>query len=412
VAVCVAASGLLTYAYLAVTARALPAAEYATFGAFWSLALVVGMGAFTPLEHEVARLVHLGPPGAVLPRGTLQAMGGLTALVLVGLAAGVPLLLPALGGSTALLTALVVTGLVSGPQYLVRGVLLGRGALGLHGAVVVLDAGLRLVAAAAVARWTGADDAGDFAWTLVAAISLAHLPVLAWLAVRRPARSGIGGPRVRSGDLGHLLVGSVCAQVLLNAAPVLVTATATGADVALAAAFVASFTLVRLPLFVAVPLQGALIPSLTTVAGDRRAVRRLVTRTAAGIAGLSTAGAALGWLAGPLLVTLLFGERYALPGGDMALLAAGSGLYLGLLVTGQALLAAARHRDVAVVWAVGLVTAALVFAAVPALVLRAGLAFTVGSGLAFASGLLVLLRLPAPAPPSPPVPTTPKGDSA
>ena len=411
-AVCIAVSGLLTYAYLAVTARALPAAEYATFGAFWSLALVVGMGAFTPLEHEVARLVHLSPPGAVLPRGTLPAAGGLTALVLVGLAVSGPLLLPALDGSTAVVTALVVTALVSGPQFLVRGVLLGRGALGLHGAVVLLDAGLRLVAAAAVAGWAGADDAGNFAWTLVAAVGLAHLPVLAWLVLRRPAGARTGGLRIRPGDLGHLLVGSVCAQVLLNAAPVLVTATATGPDVALAAAFVASFTLVRLPLFVAVPLQGALIPSLTAVAGDPRAVRRLVTRTAVGIAGMSAAGAVVGWVAGPHLVTLLFGERYALPGRDLALLATGSGLYLGLLITGQALLAAARHRDVAVVWTVGLVTAAVVFAAVPALVLRAGLAFTAGSGLAFACGLLVLLRLRTPVRLPRPVPTTPREDGA
>jgi len=137
-----------------------------------------------------------------------------------------------------------------------------------------------------------------------------------------------------------------------------------------------------------------------------------VPRTAGSIAVLPAVAALFGWLAGPPLVALLFGERYALPGGDMALLAAGSGLYLGLLVTGQALLAAARHRDVAVVWTIGLLTAAVVFAAVPALVLRAGLAFTVGSGLALACGLLLLLRARDTAPLPRAVPVGPRENRA
>lgn len=409
-----AASGLLTYAYLAVAARSLPAAEYAIFGAFWSLALVVGMGAFTPLEHEVARLTHLRPRGAALPPGTLRAMVILTVLVLVVLTVGAPVVLPSLGGNTTVLVLLVVAGAVSGPQFLVRGLLLGRGALRLHGATLLLDAGLRLAAAAAVAGWIGADGAEDYAWTLVAAIVLAHLPVLAWLVRGRAADpsppTAHPRPGIRPRALGHLLVGSLCAQVLLNAAPVLVTATAGAGELGLAAAFVASFTLVRLPLFVAVPLQGALIPALTAAAGNRPAVRRMVTRTAAATAVLAVAGALVGWLAGPPLVGLLFGERYALPGADLALLAAGSGLYLGLLVTGQALLAAARHRDVALVWTVGLVAAVAVFAAVPGLVLRAGLSFTVGSGLALACGLLLLLREPSVTRVPPAVPAAPRED--
>src|SRR3712207_8231755 len=47
-----------------------------------------------------------------------------------------------------------------------------------------------------------------------------------------------------------LPISTLCAQVLLNAGPVLVTSVAGPRDAAVAAQFVASFTLARLPLFV------------------------------------------------------------------------------------------------------------------------------------------------------------------
>jgi O-antigen/teichoic acid export membrane protein len=416
--VCIAVSGILTYVYLAVVARSLPAAEYAVFGAYWSVALVIGLGAFLPLELELARLVHLRPAGAPLPPGTLRVAGTTTALVLLALAAGWPLLGPVLGDSTALLAALVVLTLASAAQFVLRGLLLGRGRLLAHGVVLLLDALVRCVLAGAVVLWAVPDTAGDLGWTLVAAVLLAHGPLLAWLLWRRralPSTDGAPdpGPRLAAGSVAHLTVGSLFAQALLNAAPVLVTAAAAPDERVLAAQFVASFTLVRLPLFVAVPLQGALVPPLTALGADPAAARRLIVRTAATVVGLAGAGAVLGWLAGPELVSLLFGERYALPAGDVALLAAGSGLYLGLLLTAQALLAADRHRDVAVVWTVGLAVAAATFAAVPDLVLRAGLSFTLGSGAAFAVSLLLLLRRRArPAPVAAAAVADRKGDAA
>ncbi|MGY1606878.1 MULTISPECIES: lipopolysaccharide biosynthesis protein [unclassified Geodermatophilus] len=390
-AVGVAGSGILTYAYLAVVARSVPAAEYADFGAFWSIALVVGLGAFQPLELEIARLVHLDGGGR-LPRGTVRVAGAITAVTLLAVLAGWPLLRRVLGADVALLVALLVVCLGSAPQFVLRGLLLGRGAIRLHGTVLFAEAVLRLAAAGAVAAFAGPDGAGDFGWTLAAAVLLAHAPVLLRFGRRRSSSPGDDRRlRLRWGDVGHLMVGSLCAQALLNAAPVLVTAVAMADERVLAAQFVAGFTLVRLPLFVAVPLQGALIPALTGAGASRDAVRRLVGRTAAGVAAVAAAGGLLGWLAGPALVGVLFGDRYALDGGSLAVLAVGSGLYLGLLLTGQALLVDGRHRDVATVWVTGLAVAGVVFAVVPDLVLRAGLAFTLGSGAALAVSLGLLL---------------------
>ena len=56
-----------------------------------------------------------------------------------------------------------------------------------------------------------------------------------------------------------LLLGSLCAQLLLNGPPVLIPALAANeAEITRAGQFIAAFTLARVPLFLVVPLQTAL----------------------------------------------------------------------------------------------------------------------------------------------------------
>jgi O-antigen/teichoic acid export membrane protein len=405
VAVCIVVSGVLTYGYQALVARAVPVADYGWFGSYWSLALVIGFGAFLPVELELARLLQQRPAGARLPAGTLR-----TVLALTGLSAGClllagPRLVAALGDDAAFLLALLCICVISAGQFLVRGLLLGTGRLGTHGTVLLVDSGLRVVLALVLARSAPDAGGGSYAWTLVAAMGLAHLPLLGWLLLRRspgPRDPGGRGPR-DPGDpgagpfvraVGHLLVGSLCAQALLNAAPVLITALAAPGEEVRAAQFVASFTLVRLPLFVAVPLQSAMIPALVQLQAEEDGGRLagLLRRGLAAVVLLGAAAAAVGLWLGPGVVRLVFGDAYALPGGDIAVLAVGSVLHLGLLVAGQALVAAGRHRAVATVWVAGLLAACLCFLLVPDLVLRAALAFTGGSGVALACAAVALVR--------------------
>lgn len=403
VAVCIVISGALVYGYLALIAHALSGGEYADFGAFWSIALIIGFGAFLPVELELARLLSSRPRGLRLPAGTLRATAALVVASLLVLLVTLPLLSPAVGGPGVVLALLAIC-LVSGGQFLVRGILLGNGRLHLHGSLLLLDASLRVGAAVAVVVLLPDAGPAAFAWTLVAAISLAHLPVLAVLARSRArtapvlAATPVPGPGPFLAAVGALLIGTLCAQVLLNAAPVLVSGLATEATGEIADQFTATFTLVRLPLFVAVPLQSALVPLLTQLSttGTAGALRRFVLALSAGIAGLAVLGGVLGLTIGPPLVELLFGARYALPAGSTALLAVGSGLHLGLLVVSQTLLASGRHRQVAVGWATGLVVGGLAFALVPDLVLRAALGFTLGSAAALVFGVAVLLRRSAP----------------
>ncbi|MGY1731886.1 hypothetical protein ACI798_10205 [Geodermatophilus sp. SYSU D01045] len=403
-------SGVLTYAYLALVARAVPAGDYASFGAYWSLALLIGSGLSLPLELEVARLAHLR--GGGLPPGAGRACALLTVAAVAAVAVAAPLLLPVLGGSPGLVAALALVALLSPAQFLLRGLLLGRGRYGTYGTVLLADTALRVAGALAVGALVVPADAADLGWTLPVAIGLAHLPVLVTVLRRRgsPAPSADGaGPRMVLPAVGHLLVGTLCAQALLNAAPVLVTALAGTGGREAAAAFVAAFTLVRLPLFVAVPLQSALVPTLVDAGAHHRSARRarLLRRLPAAVAALAAGAAVLGWLAGPRLVALVFGDRYTPVAADVAVLAAGSVVHLALLVAAPAVVAAGRHRDSARAWAAGLAVAGGTAAAVAAVDVTAAAAwaFAAGSAAALTWCTVVLLRTGPTTPADADVPT-------
>ncbi|MGQ0482475.1 MAG: hypothetical protein ACT4O0_15810 [Pseudonocardia sp.] len=401
------ASGLLVNVYLALVARDLPAAEYAHFGAFWSVALVVGFGVFLPIEQETARLQQTpGRPGRTLRSAMLTALG-MAVLQLGALALAAPLLLKAFGGSTGTLLALGVLCLVSAGQFVVRGALIGLDRMCHHAALTLFDAVLRVSLALTVSLTVAEPDSAEFAWTLTAAIAIAHAPTLVALLRRRvrpgqvpPLGPGVVTPARVAGAVAPLLLGSLCAQLLLNGPPVLVPALASTPEQAtLAGQFVAAFTLTRIPLFLVVPLQTALLPTLTGMlhAGELGALRRVMARLGAAVLVLGLVAVALGLTAGPSLVALIFGEDYVLGGGHMALLALGVAVYVGLVIVTQVLVAAARHRDVAWSWLSGVLAGALVAAVVPDLLLRAELGFLAGSLMAWlVSASLVLTRRPTP----------------
>jgi O-antigen/teichoic acid export membrane protein len=400
----IVASGLLINAYLAIVARSLPAAEYAYFGAFWSLAQLAGFGAFLCVEQETTRLLQIPRrPVGVLRAALLTAAAmALAELAVVG--AGWPLLSRALGGHTVTVLALAVLCLISAGQFVVRGALIGMNLMGRHAAIMVLDSALRVGLAAVVAATVAKPGSPVFAWTLVIAIALAHAPQLLALLTGRtrppteaePASDRLSRRAVWSA-VAPLLLGSLCAQLLLNGPAVLVPALAMHAqDATRAGQFLAVFTLTRVPLFLVVPLQSALLPMLTTAlhAGDRAALRRVLRWLSLGVVALGVAAVLLGFLAGPWLVGTIFGERYVLPGGDVALLAAGVAAFIGLVIVTQVSVAAARHRMVAWSWLSGLLVAGVALAVVPDLLLRAELAFLLGSitGWLVGTGLVLINR--------------------
>lgn len=380
------ASGLLVNAYLAIVARSVPAAEYAYFGAFWSLTQVVGFGAFLSVEQETARLLQMPDRAAGVLKSVLLTAAWMAAAELAVIALGWPVVLRAFGGHPATVLALVVLCIVSAGQFVVRGALIGHDRLGRHAAIMVVDSMLRVGFAALVAATVGTPGSPAFAWTLVAAIVCAHAPQLLALLTRaqrrgRPVPDRIDGKSVWPA-VAPLLLGSLCAQLMLNGPPVLVPALATDvASATHAGQFVATFTLTRVALFLVVPLQTALLPALTASlhSDDRAVLRRWLRRLSVGVVAFGAVAMTIGFVIGPRLVSLIFGEQYALPGGDVALMSLGVALYTGLVIVTQVLVAAVRHRLVAWSWLSGLLVAAMVLALVPELMLRAELALLLGS---------------------------------
>jgi O-antigen/teichoic acid export membrane protein len=401
VGLAIVGSGLLVNAYLAIIARSVSAAEYAYFGAFWSLALVAGFGVFLPIEQETARLMQVPNRPRGLLRAALLTAASLTAVQVVVVAAAAPWLARAFGGHGVTVVAFALLCLVSAGQFVVRGALIGMDRMGRYAQIMLADTVLRVLFAGAVALLAADPGSPAFAWTLVAAIGLAHAPQLFLLATRRTRLGQVptmGTHTVTVREVRRavapLLLGSLCAQLLLNGPPVLIPALAQNElEVTRAGQFLAAFTLARVPLFLVVPLQTALLPTFTALlhTGDRAALRRVLAALAVGLAALGTAALALGYFVGPLLVGLIFGDQYVLGGRDVALLAVGVAGYIGLVLVTQVLVAAVRHRLVAVSWLAGVVVAALVLASVPDLLLGAELAFLAGSTTGWLVGTLLVL---------------------
>ncbi|GAA4855028.1 hypothetical protein GCM10023201_56410 [Actinomycetospora corticicola] len=391
-------SGLLVNVYLAVVARGLTPSEYATFGAFWALALVLGFGPFLPLEQELARRLAMRESRRrvlVAGAGTAAILGGL-ALAVLGAAS--PLVWSSLDAHANAFAALVALCVVSAGQFLLRGILIGTDRLVRHGAVMVLDALLRLTFAVVLVV-LGTDRAALYCWALVAAIALAHLPLIpaVWRrAEREYPEHGATDHRTRALTTSALplLVGSVCAQLLLNGLPVVVVALAQGPAQAAAGVFVAAFTIAKAPLSMVVPLQSAVVPTLTRLlaAGRRREVVRLLSRGAAGLLALVVVGVPLAWWIGPLLVRLIFGSAYRIDGVELAIIVAGVLAHVGLVVVTQVHVARDRHTDVALSWLAGLAVAGLTFWLAPGVVVAGEVAFGVGSLVGAVVSTLLLAR--------------------
>jgi O-antigen/teichoic acid export membrane protein len=397
----IVASGLLINVYLAIVARSLPAAEYAYFGAFWSLAQVAGFGMFLSIEQETARMLQTpGRPLGVL-KATLLTAAAMAVGQLAVVALAWPLLQRTFGGHAIVVVAFGVLCLVSAGQFVVRGALIGMNRMGRHAFIMLVDSLLRVLLAALVAGLVADPGSAGFAWTLTAAIALSHAPQLLSLLRRRTRAStepdptaGWQTPRAVWSAVAPLLLGSICAQLLLNGIPVLAPVLArTPAEATAAGQLLAAFTLSRIPLFLVVPLQSALLPMLTGAlhGGDRAKLVRLMRLMALGLLVLGAAAVGVGWLAGPWLVGLIFGPDYVLGGMHVALLALGVAAYIVLVLVTQVLVASMRHRLVAWSWLSGLAVAALVLAVVPDLLLRAELAFLLGSVTGWLVGTALVL---------------------
>ena len=354
-----ALSGVLAYAFLAITGRALGAHDASGLSTLWVVGFLVGNAAGLPVEQEVSRAIAsrraqgLGT-GPVVRRAALAA-GGFTVLVVVAiLAAGAWIVDHLFGGDWTLLIALAVLFVGTMAEYLVRGVLAGSQRFGPYGRLLGVEAGSRVLVVAVLAV-TGVEAAGPYGAALAVAPFVGIAVALVGLdraEIERPGPPSPWGELTRA--LGWLLAASLLAQALVNIGPVFVRLLAPhNAD--LTSAFVASLIVARVPVFLFQAAQATLLPRLSHhVGGGKASVLAAETRALArAVAVLAVVAAGGGALLGPIVVRVGWGRDFALAPRDFALLAAASCIYLLAVTFAQALVALECPNRVGYAWGVG-----------------------------------------------------------
>jgi O-antigen/teichoic acid export membrane protein len=369
VGVWVGISGVLAYAFLAITGRALGAAAASGLSTLWVVGFLAGNAMGQPVEQEVARAianrrargVGVGP---VIRRAAVLAAIFSAAVVLVVLAVGPILVRELFGGDWTLLIAFEVLFVGTMLEYLVRGVLAGEERFGAYGRLLGVEAASRVVAVGALAV-LGVHDEGAYAIVLAVAPFVGIFAALVGsngAVLRQPGPEAPWGELSRA--LGWLLAASILAQALVNLAPVFVRLLAPH-DPDLVSAFVASLIVARVPVFLFQAAQAALVPRLSHHAGGGRAAAlrsetRALVRALAGLTVVAAVGAAL---LGPAVVRIGWGPDFALRPRDLAILAAASCVYLMGVTYASALIARERPDRVTAGWAVGVAVLLLVVAA-------------------------------------------------
>ena len=396
VGVWVAASGVLTYLFLATTGRALGPHESSGLSTLWVVGFLLGNAAGQPVEQEVARAISsrraqgLGV-GPVVRRAAIASAGFTAMLVVVILALGSVLTRKLFGDDWVLLIAFVGLFVGTVAEFLVRGFLAGEARFGAYGRLLGAEAASRLVAVVALAI-AGVEHAGPYGLVL----ALAPFIGIA-VGLSRGDRAVLVAPgppspwRELTRSLGWLLGASVFAQALVNLGPVFVRLLSPR-NAALTSAFVACLIVARVPVFLFQAAQAALVPRLSHHVGGGQAASlaeetRALARVLAVLVVVATIGAAA---LGPTVVELGWGPGFALGARDFGLLAAGSCVYLLAVTFGSALVALECPNRVSYAWASGVVVLALCVVLGDDVLTRVEVGFVAGAATsALVMGLLV-----------------------
>ena len=364
-------------------------------------------GFFLPLEQEVGRALAdrraRGIGGGPVVRRAAIA-GSLLCGSLIAIALLTEAIADALGGKglsgwffhdrAVLVPCLAIALAAYATQMITRGTFSGNGRFKPYGIILAAEGLIRIVPVI-ILYAAGVD---ELIWY---GLCFAIPPALASLVALRNQHGLLTpGPEAPwselSVNLSWLFAGSVLSQLLSYSPVVGVLVLANGrAQRDIAADFIVGFFIARIPILLFQAVQAALLPRLAALAGanriaDFRAGLKKLLVIVAGIGALGVIGAAaLGSTAGQIL----FGDKFTLDNGDLALLAAGSGLFVLALTLAQALIALMGHHRATYAWIAGNV----VFVAVTALAshdlfLRVELGFLAGCAAA-AAAMAGLLRL-------------------
>jgi O-antigen/teichoic acid export membrane protein len=280
-------------------------------------------------------------------------------------------------------------------QHVTRGTLSGNGRFRPYGMILGAEGIIRFVPVVALA----AAGVSNPVWY---GLCLAIPPLLGSL-VSLIGQHGLLAPGPSapwselSANLGFLLGGSLLAQTLSYAPFIGAQVLATPAEKAAVADFVVGLFLARIPILLFQAVQAALLPKLAHLAGSgqhddfRTGVRKLVLV----VVGIAVIGVVAAATLGPAVGEILFGSKFTLGNVDLALLAAGSGLFIVALTLAQALIALLGHAKALVAWSIGLAMFVVVTAVAGGdLFRRVEVGYIAGTGAAAAvMGLMLSLQL-------------------
>lgn len=352
-------SGILTYAFLVVTARALGPSTFGEVGALWGGMYIVSIVLFRPLEQTMSRAIAdrrtRGEEGRTVLRSVGLVALGIAAVVLVTAAAAWNHISRGLFRGDSVMTALLVAGVVFyGCSYLVRGVVGGVMWFDGYGINVLAEGVARLLIAGLLV-FAASKQVASVA-VIGAGLGGALAPLL--FGSRRISRA-LAGHRGERFHVGKALAFAAPAstvaaadQLLVSGGPLLImVAGGPGAGKAAGIAFAATM-LVRAPVYVFQGVAAALLPNFTNLqSGDRSRelwqatlkVTRLVALAGAGIVVVVA-------VAGPFASRLFYGNGFQTTRTVLVWLALGVCFYLVDATLSQSLFALDAGVDAAVAW--------------------------------------------------------------
>jgi O-antigen/teichoic acid export membrane protein len=397
------ASGGLAYLFHVIAARRLGPDVYGQVAVLWGAMFLAAVVLFRPVEQTASRAIADRRVREVEVRSVLRSVVtlclGASCVFAAVVAFSWGAVTDRLFVGNNLMTGFLVFGIVSyGLAYAVRGVVAGIRWFNGYALALMADAIVRLLVVLPLLLVASGWIAG------IAVVSAGLAGVIVPLVygrarLRQLLLPGTGSPFRVQRALRFAAPATVIAaadQLLVNGAPLLVMVGGGSHASRTAGIVFAATMLVRVPVYIFQGVAASLLPNLTDMhargVGEFRSALRRVILVLVGFGALLVVAAAV---AGPEMMTILFGADYPAPRTALILLAAGVTFYLAAATLSQALLALDRGRAAAVAWSAAAVTFVGGYAILPGSALIAiSEAFAVATAVgAVALGALLLRSL-------------------
>jgi O-antigen/teichoic acid export membrane protein len=369
------------YVFQVYGGRALGTEAFAPIGLLWTVFFILATVLMVPVEQYVTREVAHGRKALPYDLKPTAVVTGIGCLIGGGF---VWLTLDSLfEGSWQYIAEIILLLAGYALLFVAKGVLAGRRRFADVGWVLIVETVVRLAAGIIAIQLVAS--AESLGWAMV----LGGFAVLGMRWWRYDTGENRAPAASASKFLGGYVGGTAASQLLLAGAPIAVAAL--GAEPALVSVTFVTFTLYRAPLTLIFSLQGRILPYLVGIAGseDNSKLSRYARMVVIIGGGLAALGGVVGWLVGPQVVSVLYGEAFTPTTAVAAFAAAGVMAAATAQVASQVLVAEARTSRLALAWFGGLAAALVALLAFPGSPdLRVALAFLIGEVVA-----LVLMSL-------------------